>query len=61
MLVGVVGEVADRNVLAEVQLEVAAAGGQQEGAVDGGCPDDLTVHECGRCARGSDSPGRRSR
>ena len=41
-------EVADRQVLAEAQLEVAAAGGEQERAVDGGRPDDLPVDDAGQ-------------
>src|SRR5215472_17973656 len=45
--VGVVGQVADRQVLAQAQLEVAAAGGEQERAVDGGRPDDLPVDDSG--------------
>ena len=39
------GQVADRHVGAQLQVEVAAAGGQHERAVDGGCPDDVTVHQ----------------
>src|SRR5438034_9596170 len=46
--VGVVSEVADRQVLAEPQLEVAAASGEQESAVDGGGPDDLPVDDAGQ-------------
>src|SRR4029077_2959040 len=37
----VVAEVADGNVLADVQVEIAASSGQHERAGNGGCPDDL--------------------
>ncbi len=46
--VGVVGEVADGDVLAEEELEVAAAGGEEEGAFQGGGPDDVAVEEAGQ-------------
>src|SRR6266516_2935083 len=42
-LVGVVGQVADREVLTQVQLVVAAPGGQEYRSVEGGRPDDLPV------------------
>ena len=42
-VVGVVGQVADRQVLAQMQLVVTAAGGQEQGIVYGGRPDDLAV------------------
>src|ERR1700729_2202244 len=34
-------EIADGNILADVQIEIAATGGQHEGAGNGGRPDDL--------------------
>src|ERR1700722_11659278 len=36
-----VAEIADGNILADVQIEIAATGGQHEGAGNGGRPDDL--------------------
>src|SRR3984957_1079096 len=45
---GVVGQVADRQVLAEAQLVVAAAAGQQQRAVDRGRPDDVAVEQPGQ-------------
>src|SRR5262245_24416220 len=45
-LVGVTG-IADRNVLADVQIEVAAPGRQYARAVDRGRPDDFVVDEPG--------------
>ncbi len=38
-------EISDRRVLAEVQSEVTAPGGQHEGSVNGRCPDDLTADQ----------------
>src|SRR6516162_9655637 len=46
-LVGVVRQVADRQVLAEAELVVAAAAGQQERAVDRGRPDDVAIDHAG--------------
>jgi len=40
-----VAEVADGSVLADVQFEVAATGGQNDGARDAGRPDDLVVDQ----------------
>ena len=40
-----VTQVANGGVLAEVKIEVAASGGDDEGAVDGGRPDDFAVDQ----------------
>ena len=40
-----VAQVADGDVLADVQAEVAAAGREHERARDGGSPDDLAVDQ----------------
>src|ERR1700756_3710409 len=42
--VGVVG-IADGDILANVQLEIAATRSKHKGAIDGGCPDDFILHE----------------
>lgn len=33
-------EVANRGVLAEMEIQIAASGSENEGAVNRGCPDD---------------------
>src|ERR1700693_1651662 len=40
-----VAQVADGYVLADVQAEVAAAGGEHESAGDGRSPDDLAIYQ----------------
>ncbi|HEY1734912.1 MAG TPA: hypothetical protein VGG23_10720, partial [Acidimicrobiales bacterium] len=42
------GQVADRQVLAEAQLVVAAPAGQQQRAVDRRGPDDVAVEQPGQ-------------
>ena len=39
------GEVADGDILADVELEVAAARGDDEGAFDGRRPDEIAVND----------------
>ena len=36
-------EVTDRNVLSDIELEVTASRGEQEGAGDGWSPDDIAI------------------
>ena len=38
-------QVADGSVLADVKIEVAAAGSDDEGAVNGGCPDNFSFDQ----------------
>ncbi len=38
-------QIADRDIGAELQVEIPAPGAQHEGAVDGRCPNDLPVHQ----------------
>src|SRR5215471_6517058 len=38
-------QIADRNVLPDVQIKIAAARGEHEGTCDGGSPDDLVLDE----------------
>ena len=40
-----VGGIADRDVLADMQIEVAAAGGQDKSARNRRCPDDFPVDQ----------------
>ena len=39
------GEVSDGDVLAEVELEVATAGGEDDGSFESGGPDDFAVDD----------------
>src|SRR5579863_10040086 len=41
----VMAQIADRDVLADMQVEIAAPGGEHEGPVNGRGPDDLVVDE----------------
>src|ERR1700741_335355 len=43
--VGVVAEVSDRDVGAQLQIEIPSASGQHERAVDCGRPNDVTVDQ----------------
>ena len=43
--VGVVGGVSNGHVGTQLQVEIAAAGGQDERAVDGRGPDDVAVDQ----------------
>src|SRR5271170_4304118 len=40
-----VAQIADREILADMQVEIAAAGGQHKGAGDGRGPDDLGLDQ----------------
>ena len=57
----VVVQIADGQVLAQAQLEVAATGGQQEPSGDGGRPQDGLVELPCQMAWPPDNRGRRSR
>ena len=58
---GGVRQVADRGVLPELQAEVAAPGGQRDGAGDRGRPDDVAVDQPPQVLRAPGSRGRWSR
>ena len=38
-------EIADGEVLADVEFKVAAARGEHKAAFDGGCPDDVAINK----------------